>query len=57
MPRRASFPVASVGVASTGAHIDPGVTAEISDVLSGLNQFKTELLQLHAVVCVMMCDV
>ena len=40
------------GVATNSWNFDLGMATEIHDVLSGLNAFKTELLQLHAVVSV-----
>ena len=44
---------ASAVVSGAISQTDSGAMfTEISDVLSGLNQFKTELLELHAAVCV-----
>ncbi len=43
------------GVGSNSLNFDLGMVTEIHDVLSGLNAFKTELLQLHAVVSVCVC--
>ncbi len=40
---------------SNSLNFDLGMVTEIHDVLSGLNAFKTELLQLHAVVSVCVC--
>ncbi len=40
------------GVTIGGVTFDPSVVTEINEVLSGITKFKTELLQLHAVVSI-----